>query len=1281
MRNARSSLFLSSQQKTAIRRVILFFLTFTLCLPTALPGQELLAPEQAEAVEALVAMQNDLVGPVGTERFGTETIVLSNGNLVVTDPFYDITAPFPVDDAGAVFLYNGVSGALISVLTGDEPSDFVGRGGVTLLANGKYVVSSPNWSNFRGAATICSPIEGCGGTITAGNSLIGTTPGDNVSNYGVRALINGDYVVRSASWNDGRGAATFGSAASGATGTISGSNSLVGTAPGDAVADVDVVALPNGNYLVLSGSWNGVGAATFGNSEAVGAIGTVSSANSLVGSSGGDFEDVRVTVLTNGNYVVTNPLWNNGAAFDAGAATWGSKTTGVSGVISSSNSFVGSQLNDQVGSSPGIVSLTNGNYVVGSSNWNSAMGAATWGNGATGSSGVLSGANSLIGTHASVQLGGNGGGIYPLANGNYAVSCPLCNVNFQNNGAVTWGNGASGTSGVVSAANSLYGPNEFDSIGRNILALPNGNYVVSSPYWNDARGAVTLLSGATTTVATVNTGNSLIGGNSNYFVGSGGALLLTNGNYVVFSPDWNNAAGAVTWMNGLAAPNSLTGTVSGANSLIGTVAGDRIGSNFGVALSNGNYVVQSTNWNSGRGAATWRNGTTPTSGTISSANSLIGNSAGDNVGLVVVALTNNNYVVVSPNIKNVPFLKVGAVTWSNGAGGTNGTVSAGNSLIGTTTEDTIGNAGVVALPNGNYVVRSPNWDSASIKDAGAVTYGAGNAATTVGAITANNSVRGSSANSGSTLSFAFDSVNDRLVVARPNDNRVTFFRPTATAITNGNSNNGATWDYGTIVQSTNIVVPSPRVVTLENNTPVRDVTVRVGGTLSVSGNSTISGTMNVSGTLDLTNGKLDVGNNIVIVNCGGNITGASAAHYIQGSLQQCVNSSNFNFPVGTANGYSPVQLSNVVGGGNFTVKAAQSQYPQIIGLPSGRFQRYWTLTNGGLSQADVTFNYLDGDIGGGTEDNYTVYKIENGEAAPRATTLNTTANTATVLGVTSFSDWTLADSATVTPFVIKGQITSGGNPLQGVTVTLSGSSSGSVQTDASGYYSFTVNSGGDYNVTPHNANYTFTPENRTFDDLAGSQTADFTATPAYNLSGMVIYGVTPTNQMQKSVSGVSLSAAGASSTMTATSTNGEYLLENLVSGGQYTITPAKTSDINGITAFDATLVLRHVAAGGQGTTALNVNQRTAADTDGDDSVTAFDAAQILRFVAANGSNANTGQTGNWKFSPASRNYESLNNSLSGENYEAFLIGEVDGDWTPPGGGSLAISQIERKSRK
>ncbi|MDQ4122115.1 MAG: hypothetical protein M3209_11805 [Acidobacteriota bacterium] len=161
-----------------------------------------------------------------------------------------------------------------------------------------------------------------------------------------------------------------------------------------------------------------------------------------------------------------------------------------------------------------------------------------------------------------------------------------------------------------------------------------------------------------------------------------------------------------------------------------------------------------------------------------------------------------------------------------------------------------------------------------------------------------------------------------------------------------------------------------------------------------------------------------------------------------------------------------------------------------------------------------------------------------------------------------------------------------------------------------------------------------------------------------SVSGTVSYAL---NTVKK-ISNATLTAAGMSSANALTTSTGTYSLNNLFTDGQYTVTPSKTGGANNITAFDATLVLRCVAAGNNCT--LTVNQKTAADTDGQNGVTAFDATLILRYVAANGQNANTGQTGNWKFDPASRIHNLSNSSVPNQNYTGILIGEIDGDWSP-----------------
>jgi leucyl aminopeptidase len=167
------------------------------------------------------------------------------------------------------------------------------------------------------------------------------------------------------------------------------------------------------------------------------------------------------------------------------------------------------------------------------------------------------------------------------------------------------------------------------------------------------------------------------------------------------------------------------------------------------------------------------------------------------------------------------------------------------------------------------------------------------------------------------------------------------------------------------------------------------------------------------------------------------------------------------------------------------------------------------------------------------------------------------------------------------------------------------------------------------------------------------------------ISGTVSYGTTPVNAPQKFVSGVSAAAGGTTPASATTDSTGFYLLKNLTANGSYSVTLSKTGDENGISSFDATMVLRHVASGEQGPNSLNTNQRLAADTNGNGTITPFDATQILRYVAANGQSAASGAAGQWKFVPPSRSYSALKFDAD-ENYTAVLIGDVNGSWTPSG---------------
>ena len=82
------------------------------------------------------------------------------------------------------------------------------------------------------------------------------------------------------------------------------------------------------------------------------------------------------------------------------------------------------------------------------------------------------------------------------------------------------------------------------------------------------------------------------------------------------------------------------------------------------------------------------------------------------------------------------------------------------------------------------------------------------------------------------------------------------------------------------------------------------------------------------------------------------------------------------------------------------------------------------------------------------------------------------------------------------PLTISGAVTESGAGLGGVAVTLSGSQTGTATTDASGNYSFAVQAGGGYMVTPSLPGYTFNLPSRSFNNLIDSQAnVSFAANP------------------------------------------------------------------------------------------------------------------------------------------------------------------------------------------
>lgn len=644
--------------------------------------------------------------PGEDDRHGNGSVLeLANGNIAVVSNLDDRVAL----NAGAVRIYNP-DGTLLYTLTGSTAEDQVGSGGIVKLSNGNYVIRSNSWDNGlitnAGATTWVNGTTGLTGLVSAANSLIGTSANDQVG--GVHALTNGNYVVTATSWDMG------------------------------GVVDVGAVVWGDGTF---------------------GTVGAITSINSLHGSVANDgVGSSGITVLSNGNYVVNSPSWDNGLAVNAGAVTWGNGMGGTTGQISDSNSLVGNTTHSNLEMGIIVRSLGNGNYVVSKPNWNGNgpfSGAVTWGDGWGGTTvGVISATNSLVGN----SLNGVGQSVTILPNGNYVVSSPRWDSGSTPNvGAVTWGNGLGGTVGLVSSANSLVGSTSEDNIGSIITVLNNSNYVVLSTLWDNGSimnaGAVTWGDGwGGSTIGPISATNSLVGSAINDTVGSTGITALSNGNYVVQSGFWDNGtvanAGAATWGNGL---GGTVGVITAANSLVGSQADDRVGSYIRL-LTNGNYVVTSNFWSNGStqnvGAVTWADGSGGTVGEVSALNSLIGASANDSLGFygginTVYALSNGNYLVGSALWDNGSAMDAGAVTWGNGLGGVAGVISSVNSLVGTSSYDHIG-TGITLLNNSNYVIRASEWDNGSATNAGAAIWGDGLGGI-VGVVSAANSLVGTTA--------------------------------------------------------------------------------------------------------------------------------------------------------------------------------------------------------------------------------------------------------------------------------------------------------------------------------------------------------------------------------------------------------------------------------------------------------------------------------------------------------------------------------------------------------
>jgi hypothetical protein len=135
-----------------------------------------------------------------------------------------------------------------------------------------------------------------------------------------------------------------------------------------------------------------------------------------------------------------------------------------------------------------------------------------------------------------------------------------------------------------------------------------------------------------------------------------------------------------------------------------------------------------------------------------------------------------------------------------------------------------------------------------------------------------------------------------------------------------------------------------------------------------------------------------------------------------------------------------------------------------------------------------------------------------------------------------------------------------------------------------------------------------------------------------------------------------MTLTGTSGGSTTTDGSGNYSFSELVSGGTYTVTPSKTAltpGSSGIDTIDVIAIQRQFLNIG---TPLSGCRLTAADVNADSSIDTVDVIATQRFFL----NLSTGlgNVGKYRFNPTNNTYTSITTDQSGQNYDAFIFGDV-----------------------
>ncbi len=239
----------------------------------------------------------------------------------------------------------------------------------------------------------------------------------------------------------------------------------------------------------------------------------------------------------------------------------------------------------------------------------------------------------------------------------------------------------------------------------------------------------------------------------------------------------------------------------------------------------------------------------------------------------------------------------------------------------------------------------------------------------------------------------------------------TFTGGSATITLLGNWSNSGTFTPGTSTVIFNGTGGSNQTITNANEETFYNLTVNKStAAVQLVNNISVTNQLTVSG------GDLDLNGNTVSLGTTGKLIESTGSTVIGSSGTISAGNSALNAPSSYNMGGLGAEITSSANLGNTTI--TRGDYAQT-GATHSSIKRFYDIsptTNTGLS-ATLVFHYDDSELNGLTESTLKLYRSTTGGSTwtEMGGTVNTTNNTVTLSGISSFSRWTLGSSASPLP--------------------------------------------------------------------------------------------------------------------------------------------------------------------------------------------------------------------------------------------------------------------------